>query len=110
MSDTKFTKGKWFPCFGSYEVAVLNGKGFIENLITDTGPQSIPNDDEAMANQHLIAAAPDMYAIIEELTQRGFALLNVDEFECEEDRTTIHSDFNDEICKALNVLKSARGE
>ena len=63
MSDTKFTKGEWFPCFGSYEVAVLKD-GRIETLITDTGPQSIPDDNEAQANQHLIAAAPDMYELL----------------------------------------------
>tara|TARA_R110000782_G_scaffold240659_2_gene327081 strand:+ start:55 stop:336 length:282 start_codon:yes stop_codon:yes gene_type:complete len=93
MSDTKFTQGEWFPCFGSYEVAVLNGKGFIETLITDTGPQSIPNDDEAMANQHLIAAAPDMYNAMYEFI--GSA--------CDDDIESAREIF-------IGILKKARGE
>jgi hypothetical protein len=67
--NTKFTKGNWFACFGSYEVAVLNKKGSIETLITDTGPSTIPDDIEAKANQDLIAAAPDMYEKLKEMAE-----------------------------------------
>ena len=67
MGETKFTKGQWFACCGSYEVAVLNKEKFIDILITDTGPKSIPDDNEAKANQDLIAAAPDMYKMLEDI-------------------------------------------
>ena len=65
--DTKFTKGEWFACCGSYEVAVLNDEKFIETLITDTGPPTTPCDVESQANQKLIAAAPDMYSLLNDI-------------------------------------------
>lgn len=90
---TKFTKGKWLACCGSYEVAVLNSDKFIETLITDTGPASIPDDEEAKANQDLIASAPDMYK----------EMLDFVNGACEEDIETARNRFS-------LVLKKARGE
>ena len=63
MNDTKFTKGKWLvniqglDSFQSVAVMVEGG-GF-----------EVTNIPDAKANAHLIAAAPDMYAMIESLSK-----------------------------------------
>ena len=105
MSNAKFTKGKWFACCGSYEVAVLNNEKFIETLITDTGPSTIPCDDEAQANQNLIAAAPDMYKALDRVRQGYLNLceLNIIPDRYQKDAYIIIDQIND-------LLSKARGE
>ena len=55
--NTKFTKGEWKSDY--YDVK-SNGK-----LIADCGFSSEGCDKEEQANAHLIAAAPDMYKLLE---------------------------------------------
>ena len=62
MSDTKHTPGPWME--SSFEVwSPLNGKRFgkvVANLRRAEAP-----DDEARANAHLIAAAPELLEALE---------------------------------------------
>lgn len=104
MSDARFTKGKWFACFGSFNVAILNTDGFAEKQITYTGVDDVPCDIEAEANQKLIASAPDLYAeierdLIEQLkTQELIKGKLVDE------------QLKSSITRKQNLLAKARGE
>ena len=64
----KFTQGDWFPCYGSYNVSILDEKGFESVRISYTADDSIACDIEAKANQSLIAAAPEMYRLLSRLS------------------------------------------
>ncbi len=59
--ETKFTKGDW----KSSGYAVLSDG----NKVAETGFSSVDYDDEEQANAHLIAAAPDMYSALDEVTK-----------------------------------------
>lgn len=113
----KFTSGEWSQSHrkdnnGMYSTEVYDDKG--DTICTlawhavDEGNGVTSTDRDA--NAHLIAAAPDMYKMIDELIKLGTELLNVDEITDEEDAATVHSNFNDKIIKALHQLKIARGE
>lgn len=64
MSKEKFTKGPWV-----YEPVKSNDNCFlIEKESTGFGVcKTILNQDSDMANANLIAAAPEMYSILEEI-------------------------------------------
>jgi len=65
MSETKFTKGEWFAIVDDECCFIDNcEKGLIADLEESDAPC-----DEAEANAHLIAAAPDMYAMLEGLSE-----------------------------------------
>tara|TARA_R110002110_G_C13109936_1_gene686764 strand:- start:20 stop:349 length:330 start_codon:yes stop_codon:yes gene_type:complete len=109
MSNAKFTKGEWavsiqgFDDFKSIAVIVPNG-GF-----------EVINIPDAEANAHLIAAAPDMYAMIEELTSELF--IAIDEVNDQRasrvtSQTENEPDYMDmqTIHEAQLLLKKARGE
>ena len=96
---TKFTKGEWevytteiYPEIG------IEGRGLAsthENpYVNDDGI----DEDEAIANAHLIAAAPDMY----ELLCRLKSINAPQEY--------ILDDEFDAICSINDVLDKARGE
>ena len=96
MSEARFTKGEWFACFGGFDVAILNGDGFIEKQITYTGVDDVTSDVEAEANQKLIASAPEMYALLEDyvsFVERGDS-----------------EGFNQMFCVVKELLAKARGE
>jgi len=65
MSETKFTKGEWFAIVDDECCFIDNcEKGLIADLEESDAPC-----DEAEANAHLIAAAPDMYEMLESLSE-----------------------------------------
>ena len=65
MSETKFTKGEWFAIVDD-ECCFIDT--YKKGLIADLEKSDAPCD-EAEANAHLIAAAPDMYAMLEYLRE-----------------------------------------
>ena len=65
MSEAKFTKGDW--C-----IRLIDGKFAIMRHDTGYGICStVMCDDTDKANAHLIAAAPSMYAMLQELLDGG---------------------------------------
>jgi len=66
--ETKFTKGEWFTEDYSTLLNVsAKGSGSICDVDTDyiTDEYVIDPTEEQRANAHLIAAAPDMYELLE---------------------------------------------
>jgi hypothetical protein len=61
----KFTKGPW-EIFGDWAINDSNGRliAQFEPLCDDI---SLANTDESFANAHLIAAAPEMYALLKNI-------------------------------------------
>jgi len=64
--ETKFTEGPWTFCQYNHGeiVAIDKEDDEYSELICDT---LITGDEEWEANAHLIAAAPDMYAMLEDM-------------------------------------------
>ncbi len=58
---TKFTKGEWKA---DYYHVKANGL-----IVAECGFSSDGADSEELANVHLIAAAPDMYSALDEVTK-----------------------------------------
>ena len=125
--NTKFTKGEWtVKLYPDGAGVMVNGFSFIgvENIgidldYEDKGFSHWADDDslvievplnEQFANAHLIASAPDMYKLIEDLISSGTELLFLDEAIDEEDAATIHSNFNDKVLIAEKLLTIARGK
>jgi hypothetical protein len=107
MSNTKFTRGDWES---NYFTVKSNGK-----VVADCGFSDLLIDAEEKANVHLIAAAPDMYAMIKELSHE----LNMAIDECNEylskaitSSTENEPDYIDKqtVHEAQLLLKKARGE
>ena len=63
MSDTKFTKGKWWACVDEDSCWVDSVEG---GLITDLSRTDV-SIHESDSNAHLIAAAPEMYELLKDL-------------------------------------------
>jgi hypothetical protein len=71
MSEAKFTKGEWVQCFANGIVIQTESTGYgicrvIGNLESDR------------ANANLIACAPEMYAMLEDLYKALFVDLTTD--------------------------------
>ena len=66
MNDTKFTKGPWKR---DKRGECLIGSNGNEVVIYNCGLVGGNKTTESVANAHLIAAAPDMYAMIESLSK-----------------------------------------
>lgn len=66
MKETKFTKGPWL-IFGDWGIKDKNDRliAQFEPLNDDISPG---NTDESFANAYLIAAAPDMYELLDKLS------------------------------------------
>ncbi len=96
---TKFTKGEW----KSSGYAVLSDGV----KVASTGFSSVDFDDEELANAHLIAAAPEMYKIIEGLCVEAENLDDIiyGDRGCGEAQEPLES-----VVKARAILKKARGE
>jgi hypothetical protein len=60
MSETKFTKGRWY-CANYSARAAQTGK-----FIAHADNNSV-DDAERKANAHLIAAAPELYAMLDKI-------------------------------------------
>ncbi len=110
-----FTKGEWSQSHrkdkktGMYSTEVYDSRGqTICTLAWHTEPGSTRTDRPE--NAALIAAAPDMYKMLEKLIISGTELLNIEDVSSEEDAATIHSNFNDDLIESLRHLKKARGE
>lgn len=90
MSETKFTKGEWVARtekFGGMQIGLV---------YVDGGGFDISDAPDAVANAHLIAAAPEMYAMLE----MAISLMDGDSIE----------DFTYQYREILELLAKARGE
>ena len=66
--DTKFTKGEW-EIFGDWGIrAKRSERQLADNVCHATFEYDRGGSGEGFANANLIAAAPDMYAMLEELS------------------------------------------
>lgn len=65
MSEAKFTKGPWIVD-GYGNIIPENGKD-ARDCIRAGGLALTANEGEPMYNRHLIACAPEMYAMLEEI-------------------------------------------
>ncbi len=66
--EAKFTKGEW-EIFGDWGIrAKRSERQLTENLCHATFEYDRGGSGEGFANAHLIAAAPDMYAEIQEMS------------------------------------------
>lgn len=71
MSKAKFTKGEWVVLDEAF-VYALNDDGVNQFDLTVQGNgDNGASDDELQANARLIAAAPEMYEILEGLSLTG---------------------------------------
>jgi len=62
MSEAKFTEGKWDAVIDDLQCWVDSDEGLIADL-----ENSDASYQEAEANAHLIAAAPEMYKFLDDL-------------------------------------------
>lgn len=96
MSEAKFTKGPWVKDYGmtlGHIKSINDAHGGLTPTVCMYSMRFI-NEKEMQANAHLIAAAPEMYALLEKL-------VNPDN--CKKD--IIHI-----IGNAESLLAKARGE
>ena len=67
MSDTKFTPGSWaYTVRNNHEIQCTFVGVVIDGEYVDIG---FANEKKDRANAHLIAAAPDMYAILDKIRE-----------------------------------------
>ncbi|MBL4941148.1 MAG: hypothetical protein JKY81_05725 [Colwellia sp.] len=107
MSQTKFTKGEWAANFPHVE-----SKG---RLISDCGISNYEDHEEEKANANLIAAAPDMYQMIEDLSfelQCAIDSINYDRMNKVTPQTETPPELwdSESLHDAQLLLKKARGE
>jgi hypothetical protein len=62
MSETKFTKGRWVAH------TPVDGRSFAMVQIIGMGGFDISGMPDCVANCHLIAAAPEMYSLLDEIS------------------------------------------
>lgn len=65
MSESKFTKGEWVACVDEDSCWVDSVEG---GLLADITHADVSNS-ESDANAHLIAAAPSMYEVLEDVLE-----------------------------------------
>ncbi len=116
--ETKFTKGEWIVENNgtSYSVWVEYGSNY-DNIINEQY-YSFPNkeySDELLANVHLIAAAPEMYAMIESLSRElelAITKINITAMRNVAPQAETQPDMWDmeSLHDAQLLLKKARGE
>ena len=77
MSETKFTKGNWY-IDDSYVtfLSIQSEKGNIAEVDCDFSRGRIDPTNEHTANAHLIAAAPELYAMLEAALSEMHSLIN----------------------------------
>ena len=73
--NTKFTKGPWLKCSRGESLIGIEGKNV---SVYNCGLSGSGKSPESVANAHLIAAAPDMYAEIQSDIEKLKASLDVD--------------------------------
>jgi len=64
--NTKFTEGPWLKCSRGESLVGIKGKNV---SVYNCGLSGSGKSPESVANAHLIAAAPDMYKVIEEIAR-----------------------------------------
>ncbi len=102
-----FTKGEWKA---NTDYATFININTDSACIASVDVEGSVYSEEELANAHLIAEAPAMYAMLEKLITSGTELLNIEDVSSEEDAATIHANFNDDLLESLRHLKKARGE
>jgi hypothetical protein len=72
MSETKFTKGEWYTshCKGDHKRYVMCSGKQIATVAFNSGKTNLK------ANANLIAAAPEMYAILETVLSEMYGLID----------------------------------
>ena len=105
MTEPKFTLGPWKTNFEDYTkpyVEIINEDNIVITQIPDgeiiVGDKTMLGLENIEANINLIAAAPDMYKVLEKVCTV-----------CE-DRVQCGIEHGYEHCKFTNVLRKARGE
>lgn len=96
MSDAKFTKAPWRFTAGLSVLVVNSPQGRIAIVGREEYWEHF--SEESLANTHLIAAAPEMYELLQEMLNHSCR----DSVVC-----CLSEDFEDRIWK---LLKKARGE
>lgn len=107
MSDTKFTKGEWEVADGTkigeqvlfIHIPEMESRGKVVCRLTRVVYTHIPLSEQDIANAHLIAAAPELYAMLEGLLCH-FKSGDSDHFELNDAK----------IPELDNLLAKARGE
>ncbi len=77
MSEAKFTGGEWEVADGTkigeqvlfVHVPTLSNKGKVVCRLTRVVDTHVPLSEQDIANAHLIAAAPKMYAMLEDFVK-----------------------------------------
>ncbi len=111
--NTKFTKGEWYQYANSKGLGVgVSGMGICELEYSDS---IIISKSENEANAHLIAAAPDMYRVIDELSSELYTLIlevNLHRSRVINSQTETEPDYWDaqSVHEAELLLAKARGE
>ena len=123
MSDAKFTGGEWKVADGTQigeqilfiHNPELKSKGKVICRLTRVVDTHIPLSEQDIANAHLIAAAPEMYAMLE-AAQKEIANL-IDEVNDQRlSRVNSSSETQPDLCDQETVheiqklLSKARGE
>ena len=119
MTDTKFTKGEWKLIAENKNSSICSTSSGHFHIETDDTHKfiSIQNEhkEESEANAHLIAAAPDMYKMIESLTKElelAITSINVSIMKGVTQQTETQPDLWDmeSLHEAQLLLSKARGE
>lgn len=101
MSKVKFTKGPW----SCHSPVGSNGFWYVDNSPSiTTGSVATLYTENAMANAHLIAAAPEMYEMLDRVTSNYQEAASVAEHEGYETKYAQDKVFVDAL------LAKARGE
>ena len=118
---TKFTKGEWIhgsADFSDFDIAITTQKRWDESRVNITEVTVDWEGElaaEQKANAHLIAAAPDMYQMIDELSSELQMLItevNLHRSRVINSQSETEPDYWDmQSCyEAQELLKKARGE
>ena len=97
MKETKFTKGEWE--INQYGTITCNGE------TVKVPGVSLPcfDDEESIANSKLVAAAPEMYAMLE----RTASIIKMAE---ETDYQCYGAEMREDVAAINELLAKARGE
>lgn len=125
MADTKFTKGPWIAGhLGSdskCQCQSILAEGYMGCIATvevdngrpvSDGGNDAPPLEEAVANMHLIAAAPELYEALERLIKAGTDAFNAMSHYAEVNNTTnaVSHNLSGALDFGLLQLAKARGE
>lgn len=99
MSEQKWTKGPWFADPENGDVVSAHARPrTIAEAFDAEGKALCGNEDAALANAHLIAASPDLYAALEAVVSSAWP------------SAVAHPAMFKAWAVALDALRKARGE